>query len=116
LLNSKKKDISITFLPQGLEVTAEVGERLVAAARGAGMEIETPCGGHGTCGGCAIRVVKGDHAPSACDRAVFDNEELSEGLRLSCQIELKDDLVVDLTPQREGDSLQILTHGLGREA
>lgn len=111
----KKKNITVTFLPQGLRARGAVGEKLLHVARRAGVEIETPCGGQGTCGGCVVRVTDGAQPPSAAEDFLFSDEELRRGLRLSCQMELIDDLVVDTTPQRGVESLQILTEGLRRE-
>ena len=110
-----KDNISVTFLPQDTKTKAVSGEKLVHAARRAGVEIETPCGGQGTCGGCAVRITQGAHTPSAAESTIFNQQELDAGLRLSCQTELTDDLAVDTTPQREAESLQILTQGIGRE-
>ncbi|MCL2462145.1 MAG: 2Fe-2S iron-sulfur cluster-binding protein, partial [Defluviitaleaceae bacterium] len=50
---------SITFLPDNITVTVPEGAPLLEAARLAGVFVETPCGGRGTCGKCAVRVASG---------------------------------------------------------
>jgi len=41
---------SVHFLPQDVRVQVEPGVTLIEAARQAGIEIESPCNGAGTCG------------------------------------------------------------------
>ena len=45
-------------LRQTVEVPPQTG--LLDAARQAGVEIESPCGGEGTCGKCLVRVTGGE--------------------------------------------------------
>lgn len=47
--------------------------------------VEFPCGGHGACGGCRVRVVGGEMAANADDRAAFSAAELHDGWRLACR-------------------------------
>ena len=47
------------FRPSGKEVTVEAGTRITEAARLAGVDIATPCGGTGRCGRCTV-LIDGD--------------------------------------------------------
>lgn len=49
----------ITFQPTNITVAVPDGEWLLEAAKRAGIAVETPCGGHGTCGKCLVRVTAG---------------------------------------------------------
>jgi len=49
----------ITFLPSNISVETAPGAPLADAARAAGVSIDLPCGGKGTCGKCRVRVVEG---------------------------------------------------------
>ena len=49
----------VVFRPSGREAAVEAGTRISEAARLAGVEISTPCGGTGRCGRCTV-LVDGD--------------------------------------------------------
>lgn len=46
----------ITLLPQELEIAAPHGARLLDVLRSAGILLDAPCGGAGTCGKCRVNV------------------------------------------------------------
>ncbi|MBU1692769.1 MAG: DUF4445 domain-containing protein [Verrucomicrobia bacterium] len=98
------KSIKIRILPSGKETTAEAGETLNDVLQRAGVPLEAACGGEGTCGRCAVQVVKGH-----CDWPGSDllpSKMLKEGYVLSCQATAADDLVVkipDLTEVTIGE-------------
>ncbi len=50
-----------------------------------GVFISAPCGGHGTCGKCKIRVAAGTLPVGVSDRALLPEEEISAGVRLACR-------------------------------
>ena len=50
----------VTFLPDNVGITVEEGTSLLEAARLAGIDLVNPCGGKGTCGKCAVRIVSGE--------------------------------------------------------
>ena len=47
----------ITFLPANITVESSSGASLLEAARSAGVYIETPCGGKGTCQKCNVKII-----------------------------------------------------------
>jgi len=49
----------ITFLPGNITVEMPEGALLLDGARFAGLSVETPCGGKGSCGKCRVRVLSG---------------------------------------------------------
>lgn len=51
---------TIEFVPAGKTVEVPRGTDLLEAARLAGVEIELPCAGEGTCGRCIVRVTRGE--------------------------------------------------------
>lgn len=77
--------IRVTFQPQGRAVSVLRETTLLEAAARAGLTIETPCGGAGTCGKCRVRVTQGCGEPTAADTRVFTAVELREGWRLACR-------------------------------
>jgi uncharacterized 2Fe-2S/4Fe-4S cluster protein (DUF4445 family) len=48
--------IKITFQPQGRTVYVLPGTKVIEAAAVAGIIIDTPCGGAGTCGKCKVKI------------------------------------------------------------
>ncbi|MDR2160737.1 MAG: ASKHA domain-containing protein [Desulfovibrio sp.] len=93
---------SVRFFPQGVVAAVPPGTALLEAAGAAGLSMETPCGGNGTCGKCLVRVLTGP-PPVAQDCA----KPVPPLLILACQsIVGEDDL--DLEIQAVGEnSLQI---------
>ena len=49
----------VRFLPSGTAVQAAAGTTLLDAARKAGLSLDAPCGGQGTCGKCEVLVKNG---------------------------------------------------------
>ena len=54
------------------------------------------CGGHGTCGRCAVRFLEGAPLPKPGDRRWFSPEKLREGWRLACLAYPTQDCKVEL--------------------
>ena len=83
---------TVTFQPQGRTVSVLAEATFLEAAALAGLVIDTPCGGTGTCGKCRVQVTGGAVEPEATDRAVFTPGELASGWRLACQHRVRGDL------------------------
>ncbi|MBO5669713.1 MAG: DUF4445 domain-containing protein [Candidatus Methanomethylophilaceae archaeon] len=49
-------DFTVRFLPSGKEIIVEAGTSLSDAAKMAGVQIATPCGGTGRCGRCIVQI------------------------------------------------------------
>ena len=100
----------ITFEPTDLSVDVPAGTTLVAAARMAGICIDTPCDGSGTCGKCRVRFTTGAPKAEAEEQATFSDEQRAAGWRLACQTELHGDALISIPDSSLLDqSLQILT-------
>lgn len=82
----------VTFLPEATAVAVPAGESLLEAARLAGIPVETPCGGKGTCAKCLAAVTEGE----ADFRGTLDADTLKQGYILICQTYVRDsDLTVN---------------------
>jgi len=111
-----KEECKVTFEPTGRRVYVLPGTTIFEAAARAGLLLEGPCGGKGTCGKCRVRVVKGAGEPSAACRELFDDGQLADGFRLACQASVQGECVVDVPEGSLFDSRsQILTAGAGGE-
>ncbi len=86
--------IQITFYPGGRRVSVQPGITLIEAAARAGLVIDTPCGGGGTCGKCRVRFDGCALAPASAETALLPSSDLEAGWRLACQTRLSHDAIV----------------------
>ena len=86
----------VRFFPADVRCSVPLGSTLMEACRAAGLWLDSPCGGNGTCGKCRVELRRGTEWVSV----------------LACQTPVTEDLEVRL-PQESG-GLHILTVGAGR--
>lgn len=80
--------VKINFKPWDCKGEFHKGTNLLEAAEGLDIEIESLCGGEGSCGKCKVMVEEGHKnlSPlSASERELLSEGEKEKGLRLSCQ-------------------------------
>ena len=65
------------------KVSAAFGENILELANRAGVDIDAPCSGNGTCGKCRLRLISGtvDVTPNTH----LSDEDYEDGWRLACQ-------------------------------
>jgi uncharacterized 2Fe-2S/4Fe-4S cluster protein (DUF4445 family) len=73
----------VTFLPSGIAIEVPPDTELLDAARRAVVEIESPCGGKGTCGKCVVRIRSGEVDSDSL--GVLTQEAVAEGNVLACK-------------------------------
>jgi len=88
--------VLITFKVNGsdIQIHANEGDNLLAAAQRANVAIDAPCSGNGACGKCKVRLLEGA-LDSPQTRHITD-EEYSEGWRLSCVSKVLSDVTVEV--------------------
>jgi len=104
----------VVFTPSGRRGRFPVGTPILKAARSLGVDIDTVCGGRGICGRCQCLVSEGQFAKhgiaSRADHVSPQNavevrysrkKHLKEGRRLSCQMRLLDNVVIDVPPDSQ---------------
>lgn len=106
--------IKVTFEPEGKAAFVLPGSLVLEAAARAGIIIDTPCGGRGTCGKCRVVVRDGCSAPTATERRLLKPPELARGLRLACQTKLVRDTIVSVPDASRFFEQRILTAGVKR--
>lgn len=84
----------VTSQPYGRAVFVLGGTKIIEAAARAGLTINTPCGGAGTCGKCQVKITAGAEEPTEADIHVFDEDQLQDGWRLACQTPIHAETVV----------------------
>lgn len=87
----------VKFLPDDKEILIHRGATLLEAAGQAGIILNTPCGGKGTCGKCRVRIEPtGDEVPA-------------------CQYPVESDIIVFVPEASRYFRQQILEHGITRQ-
>lgn len=120
-----QKEAHVIFQPNGRQGTVAVGENLLEAARRMGVEIESICGGHQTCGKCKVMVEEGEFAkygvisasdhlstPEAREREYALRQGFAGNARLSCACEVQGDLVIRV-PEESQIRKQVVRKGPG---
>ena len=96
-----------------LEVTVDVaaGVTVYDAALAAGLSLNAPCGGAGSCGKCRVIGGAGLSEPSASEIERLSAPERSEGVRLACQATVVADAAIGVPPDSLAETGHyILTH------
>lgn len=78
------------------EFTVQGGQTLNEALDDNGISIRVACGGRGICGTCKLRVLEGGGQILPSEEACLDREELIDGYRLSCLIQIQEDMKIEV--------------------
>jgi uncharacterized 2Fe-2S/4Fe-4S cluster protein (DUF4445 family) len=107
-----RRSVWLNVLPADRWIKVKRGFTLLETLPKAGIELESDCGGEGTCGKCKVRVVTALGPPDEQEKKLLSKEELERGERLACRVRVKKSLVVytDEPPSRLA-MVQILKHG-----
>ncbi|MDE3076293.1 MAG: 2Fe-2S iron-sulfur cluster binding domain-containing protein, partial [Chloroflexota bacterium] len=105
----------VTFQPLGVAFDVPEGETLFEAAVRAGVEIDTVCGGNGSCGKCKVRFGEDPPPAKPIDYYHLTGAGVAQGYRLACQLTAERDMVVMVPPTGDRASVRILHEGLRRE-
>jgi len=100
----------IRFIPSDKAVFVADGTNLLEAARKAGVSIEAPCDGTGTCGKCRVKIPATQQRNfEEAPHEWLTQAERGEGWALACQSTVQGDLLVE--PDSCADDLKILSEG-----
>ena len=115
-MSKSPETVQVVFQPEGRRVRMPRGVTLLEGASQAGLDLNSPCGGMGTCGGCRVRVEGPEEVRvSSAGARFFDEGEVSEGWRLACQLHVERDLVVTVPPGSRAFDQKILEAGIAVE-
>lgn len=78
------------------ELHTRPGGKLLGALAEAGLFVSSACGGGGTCGQCRVRVLDGGGQLLPTEASLISKREAAEGLRLACQLGVKQNLRIEL--------------------
>ena len=109
-----QQQLSVVFTPAGIRVSTLEGASVLDAARAAGVDLDSVCGGRGLCGRCQITPVEGYLAkwdidssssslstPESTEQNYKGRRPLSHGSRLGCQARILDNLVADIPEESQ---------------
>ncbi len=88
--------IEITFLPDKKKVKVSKGTLILDVLEKVGINIDTPCGGEGTCGKCKVFIKEGIPAANLIEKSFLTEEEIKKGYRLACQAKLFQDAIIEI--------------------
>jgi len=121
------QSVRVIFQPNGRQGDMPAGLTLLEAARRMGVEIESICGGHQTCGKCKVVVESGDFAkfgvqsgpasltpPGEREVKYAEKFGFAPDVRLSCACELVDNVVIRV-PEESQTRKQVVRKAAGVE-
>ncbi len=100
----------LTVRPSGRVYEYEAGGTLLEILLDQHIFVDNPCNGKGVCGKCRVKIRKGELSePTETEKKLLKQEELQEGVRLSCLVKPENDLEIELL-QKERKH-EVLTSG-----
>ena len=121
---------TIVYMPEGKRSEAKIGMKLLDVSKRIGVDIESICGGKGTCGKCKVIVDRGMenlNKVTANERRRLPEDLVNKGYRLACEAELEKfeelyrvgqthgHVIITVPPESRGGTQRILTGGVETE-
>ncbi len=97
------------------EIEVPVGGKLLNALSDSGLFIASACGGGGTCAQCKVKIFDGGGSLLPAEESHINKREASHGDRLACQVNVKQDMVIEVPEEQEphGTLDDQVDHALG---
>ncbi len=89
-------EAKVKIANDGNLLTLPLGANLMKSLQEAGYALFAQCGGKGTCATCRVKPLEGFSDPTPAQLGPLSPKLRKEGWVLSCQINLKSDLVIEL--------------------
>jgi len=80
-------------------IVTPAGSTLLNTLAAQKIFIPSACGGKGTCGVCKLKVLEGGGALLPTETSHVNRGEAREGVRLSCQVKVKQDMKIEIDPE-----------------
>lgn len=78
------------------ELEVEGGSPLLSTLMSQDVFVPSACGGKGTCGYCKVKILDGAGPLLPTETPYLSEEEQAHNVRLSCQVKVKEDLVIEM--------------------
>jgi len=82
--------VNVRVIPLDRELKLKTGDNLRAALIEAGIPLDSPCGGQGTCLKCRVQLAGVSRRYTELEREKLSREELDEGWHLACQVTVEE--------------------------
>ena len=91
------------------DISAQPGNKLLAALSANELFLPSACGAGGTCGQCKVRILEGGGDLLPIEKAHISKREAREGERLACQVSINQDMRIEVPEDVFGVSKWICT-------
>ncbi|QJA08925.1 ATP-binding protein [Romboutsia sp. CE17] len=89
-------------------IYANKNDNLLKILRENNVEVNNNCGAKGKCGKCKVKILNEEYLKfTKSDEVHLSKDELDKGIRLSCMINIEDDIEIELINSK--DDIQVLT-------
>ena len=92
-------EVTITINGGDKVLKTSSGTTLLATLANNKIFVPSACGGKGSCGVCTLKVCSGGGAPLPTEASHITRGEAREGVRLSCQVKVKQDMEIEVEPE-----------------
>ncbi len=89
-------DVELDINQGDKKLTLKGGGTLLETLTSEKIFIPSACGGRGTCGYCKVKVLEGAGQLLPTEEPYMDEKERATGVRLSCQVKLRNDLKIEI--------------------
>jgi len=106
--------MEIVFQPEGKRVKVKIGSSVLEAAKLAGVDLTSTCGGEGNCGKCRVIVEKRENVGPTTwvEKNKLTSDELSAGYRLACQTSVKGSIIVRIPEESRTGKQRLQIEGI----
>jgi uncharacterized 2Fe-2S/4Fe-4S cluster protein (DUF4445 family) len=105
--------LELIFQPEGKHVKVISGSTILEAAKAAGVDLTSVCGGLGTCGKCKVIVESGDVSSlTLAERKLLSEAEISLGYRLACQTIVTGRMVIRVPEESRTGKQRLQAEGI----
>lgn len=98
LVPSGNVDILINNDPEK-SISVPIGGKLLNTLSENKIFVSSACGGGGTCGQCTVKVFEGGGDLLPTESSIIPRKEAREGVRLSCQVPVKQNMKIEIDPE-----------------
>lgn len=103
--------VQVSFKQANISIEVKNSSTILDVARKAGVIIESPCNGAGTCGKCLVQIEQESLINVIQKAKGRDSGLADQGYVLACQSELTGDVTIEAIPTLADKNLKILNHG-----
>lgn len=91
--------LKVNILPDEKEVVCNKDITILKACASAGIMLNAPCNGEGTCGKCVVQVIEGASPPDSCEHQLLSGTMLKIGYRFACRSRITDNIRLVIPPE-----------------